>query len=145
MHHPSEHTIDGKRYDLELQIIHTFHKTAEEIRNEAAMAFSGRNLAEEKKEEKNTDYSITSILFSVNDYDKSVTPEKKEMIEEFFQSMHLEKERHVPDKLHLEMVNMIDFGNRWVYRGSLTIPPCNRYVYWNVVQKVFPVSADVIS
>lgn len=29
--------------------------------------------------------------------------------------------------------------NRWVYRGSLTTPPCTETIYWNVLQKVYPI------
>ena len=33
---------------------------------------------------------------------------------------------------------MVDTDNRWVYKGSVTTPPCDYYVYWNVVRKVYP-------
>ena len=34
---------------------------------------------------------------------------------------------------------MVDTENRWIYKGSVTTPPCDTYVYWNVVQRVYPV------
>ena len=33
---------------------------------------------------------------------------------------------------------MFDTANRWVYKGSVTTPPCATLVYWNVVRKVYP-------
>jgi carbonic anhydrase len=36
-------------------------------------------------------------------------------------------------------MTMVDMDNRWVYKGSVTTPPCDRMVYWNVVRKVYPI------
>jgi carbonic anhydrase len=36
---------------------------------------------------------------------------------------------------------MVDTRNRWVYKGSVTTPPCATFVYWNVVRDVYPISA----
>ena len=33
---------------------------------------------------------------------------------------------------------MVDMKDRWVYKGSVTTPPCATYVYWNVVKGVYP-------
>jgi len=33
----------------------------------------------------------------------------------------------------------VDTSNRWVYKGSVTTPPCAKTVYWNVVGKVYPI------
>jgi hypothetical protein len=33
---------------------------------------------------------------------------------------------------------MGDMDNRWVYKGSVTTPPCDTFVYWNVVRRVYP-------
>ena len=37
-------------------------------------------------------------------------------------------------------MNMIDTDNRWVYKGTLTTPPCTGFVYWNVLNTVYPIS-----
>ena len=33
----------------------------------------------------------------------------------------------------------IDMNNRWVYKGSLTTPPCDSFVYWNVAKQILPI------
>jgi carbonic anhydrase len=33
-----------------------------------------------------------------------------------------------------DLMMMVDMTNRWVYKGSVTTPPCARFVYWNVVK-----------
>jgi len=38
-----------------------------------------------------------------------------------------------------ELIMSVDTDNRWVYKGSVTTPPCAQTVYWNVVGKVYPI------
>ena len=37
------------------------------------------------------------------------------------------------------LMEMADFNNRWVYKGSVTTPPCNINVYWNVLSTIYPI------
>jgi carbonic anhydrase len=39
-----------------------------------------------------------------------------------------------------DLMQMVDSNNRWVYKGSVTTPPCGRFVYWNVLSTVYPIS-----
>jgi hypothetical protein len=38
----------------------------------------------------------------------------------------------------------IDWEHRWVYKGSKTIPPCERYVYWNVIESIYPIDQHTV-
>ena len=35
-------------------------------------------------------------------------------------------------------------NERWVYKGSMTYPPCNQFVLWNIVNKIYPVSQKTV-
>jgi carbonic anhydrase len=37
------------------------------------------------------------------------------------------------------LMEMADFNNRWVYKGSVTTPTCATFVYWNVLSTIYPV------
>lgn len=36
-------------------------------------------------------------------------------------------------------LDIVNFNNRWIYLGSETFPPCEQYVYWNVLATVLPI------
>jgi len=38
-----------------------------------------------------------------------------------------------------QMVDALDFNNRFTYNGTATTPPCSLIVYWNVLSKVYPI------
>ena len=117
-HSGSEHTIDGKRYDLEMHMLH-YPKKAEQSIFAAALG----------------------IIFDTTDYDPSVTDAQRAAIDGFFDSLQLwETGTNEPDEvLFGELLDALDTENRWVYKGSLTTPPCDETVYWNVLAKVYPI------
>ena len=41
-------------------------------------------------------------------------------------------------------MELVDFDNRWAYKGSGTTPPCTSFVYWNVLSTVYPISKDAL-
>lgn len=60
-HSPSEHTIDGKHFDLEIHVVHTQKMNATEDED-------GNPIDPGKIK-----YAVIGLMFSVNDYDKSIT------------------------------------------------------------------------
>ena len=38
-----------------------------------------------------------------------------------------------------DLMMMVNTDKRWVYKGSVTTPPCGQSVYWNVVSTVYPI------
>ena len=63
-------------------------------------------------------------------------------IDEFFESMQWDETTKNP-KVNLvrygDLMMMAQMKNRWVYKGSVTTPPCDTFVYWNVLKRVYPI------
>jgi carbonic anhydrase len=36
-------------------------------------------------------------------------------------------------------MELINLDERWTYKGSTTTPPCEQFVYWNVLSTVYPI------
>lgn len=43
-----------------------------------------------------------------------------------------------------KLMAMVAMNERWIYKGSMTYPPCNQFVYWNIINRVFPVSQEIV-
>ena len=118
-HTGSEHTVDGKRHDLEM---HTVHVPVGGAKNKVQ-------------------YAAMGIMFSVNDHTAEATEEEVKIIDDFFDQLKWTQTSSDPT------VNLVSYGkimmmadteSRWVYKGSVTTPPCATIVYWNVVRKIYP-------
>ena len=81
------------------------------------------------------------IIFDTKDYDKSVTPRQVEVIDKFFESLSFTTNGDTTPAMinYGELVSVLDTSNRWIYKGTVTTPPCARFVYWNVLNKVYPI------
>ena len=65
------------------------------------------------------------------------------MIDSFFDSLQWDvtNTNPVSDKIYYgDLMMLVDQGDKWVYKGSVTTPPCARFVYWNVMRTVYPIS-----
>jgi carbonic anhydrase len=38
-----------------------------------------------------------------------------------------------------DMMEIVDFNTRWVYKGSMNEPPCEQFVYWNLIDAIYPI------
>jgi hypothetical protein len=121
-HHKSEHTVDGKYHDLEM---HTVHFPDEGSKGGFIAAAVG-------------------IFWSVDNADiawNDLSSRQQDIINNFFNSLRWEETNSNPrvDEVpYGDLMLMVDTDNRWVYKGSVTTPPCAGLVYWNVVRTVYP-------
>jgi carbonic anhydrase len=82
------------------------------------------------------------VFFSVSNYSPNITDAERSILNTFFQQLRFETENPQVPRVSLgELMKLVDWENRWIYKGSHTIPPCEQYVYWNVIQKVYPIDA----
>jgi carbonic anhydrase len=128
-HAGSEHTIDGKRHDFEMHTVHLAKETLNDV-----------------------GYAAVGIMFSVEEYTSNLSWAEQKVIDTFFDSVKMgEGSTTVADSngkylTNIDMVTygdlmqMVDSNNRWVYKGSVTTPPCGRFVYWNVLSTIYPIS-----
>lgn len=96
-------------------------------------------------------YSALGFMFDVDDYDQSITPKEMKTVNEFFDSLKFENipptgkaEKHVlNDNATVPLANLVGLqsgAGRWVYTGSLTTPPCTVGVFFQVYDRVLPIS-----
>ena len=86
-------------------------------------------------------YAAMGVMFSVNDYTAKVTDGEQMIIDNFFENLKWTETGSDPvvDMVSYgDLMMMVDTNNRWVYKGSVTTPPCDTFVYWNVVRKIYP-------
>jgi len=147
-HAGSEHTIDGVRHDLELHTVH--------VADNSELAQSS-----------GFGYAAMGVMFSVNEYNIKLTESQQRVIDKFFDSMkwteplagksdgssgdhgaHGDDHRRLASSDENPIVDMVNYGDlimmlntdkRWVYKGSVTTPPCAQSVYWNVLQTIYPI------
>lgn len=83
-------------------------------------------------------------MFSVNDHTAELSTEEEDVISAFFDGLKWDDESGdaiVSDMiLYGNLMEMVNSNKRWMYKGSVTTPPCATYVYWNVLSTIYPVS-----
>lgn len=82
------------------------------------------------------------IMFSVNSPTVSLSDADTAIIDAFFNNLDWTTTSGNPSVnpvTYGDLMMLVDFNDRWVYKGSVTTPPCATYVYWNVLRKVYPI------
>ena len=115
-HSPSEHTVDGKYYDLEMHIVHHYRgKTGDEE------GYLG---------------AVIGVFFDTTEGGT----DENEFLQTVFKAIDSRNEVD-PSQLNLmEFLRTVNFGNYFSYNGSLTTPPCTEGIKWNVVKPVLSIS-----
>jgi carbonic anhydrase len=109
-HAPSEHSVNGKLYDLEMHIVHYYKDTNVSLGGVIGIFFdreAGGNF--------NNPF-LDSLKFGE-------TVKGDEGIQ--VQNLNL-----------ASLLGSIDFRKYWNYRGSLTTPPCSEGIKWTVIEQV---------
>ena len=120
MHSPSQHTIGSTRYDLEISI--------QTQRNVAIGDIA---------------YALTSIMFSV-DGSTAVfcTKDCVQAIDNFFDDLQLEVNTYDPTAQLVRFGDAFmyfDTDNRFNYKGSNTLPPCQNGWMIDVCMTIYPI------
>jgi hypothetical protein len=80
----------------------------------------------------------------VTEYTVNLTWTEQAVVDNFFESLKwrdLSGTDPVVDLIaYGDLMRLVDFDNRWIYKGSLTTPPCSKFVYWNVLRTVYPIT-----
>lgn len=142
-HVKSEHTINGRRYDMEMHTVHLAQKSRRLLADDAATT---------SDDGKAPFASAVGIIFDRYNYDPTVTAEERLVIDKFFDAINfgststtkdakgyteLAKDVDIP---YGQLTKTVNFASRWAYQGSLTTPPCTTSVYFQVVDRVLPIS-----
>lgn len=84
-------------------------------------------------------------MFSVDHYNAKLHWAEEKIIDNFFENLRFDLEDPVVDQtLYADLLSLVDTKNRWVYRGSVTTPPCAENVYWNVLTTVYPIKKKYV-
>lgn len=112
-HAPSEHTVDGRFFDLELHIVHHYKDEPTQLGAVLGIFFdrkAGGNKANPLLESLQFDKTIDGEGISVSNLNLA------------------------------SFLDGVDLSAYWSYDGSLTTPPCSEGIEWNVVREVQPIS-----
>ena len=109
-HSPSEHTVDGKTYDLEVHMVHTY--------KDGSLG------------------GVIGIFFDVADGGSSTNSFISQVAP---QTATTAGTANGPLNLQ-SWLRSLDFTKYYAYDGSLTTPPCTEGIKWHVLQEVQPIS-----
>lgn len=117
-HSPSEHTINGELYDLEMHIVHKYKDTEDDFGGVLGIMFDSKRGGEGE----------SLFLEQIKPIFTSATDEVADL--------------SVSLRGFLDSLNTEDF---WIYNGSLTTPPCTEGIKWTVLKDVQPISPEQVA
>jgi carbonic anhydrase len=120
LYSPSEHTIGGTRYDMEVTI------ESDRVIQVGKMTSV-----------------FSSFLFSINSPTAMFcTVECKKAINNFFDDLKLGQNNPSANGIRFADAFMqMDTDNRFNYIGSATVPPCNKNNMRDVIMTIYPIDA----
>jgi len=80
----------------------------------------------------------------VEEYDRAIDPVSNKTMQDFFRQLKFEdhEDKIAPSLLIGDLLNSLNFEDRWTYKGGFSEPPCDNYVYWNVLRTIYPIEID---
>lgn len=96
------------------------------------------------EEKSNIAFGTVALMFSVEDFDHQISIPNNDSVHLFFEHLKFDDlNEPIVDRVALgDMMKYVDMNQRWVYHGSLTTPPCTPVVYWNVINRIFPIKLE---
>ncbi|GLT92309.1 hypothetical protein SLE2022_101490 [Rubroshorea leprosula] len=114
-HSPSEHTLNGRRYALELHLVHT--SSDPKVKNNISVIGALYKFGE-------PDAFLSKLISNISSMNDHVQERKMGVID--------------PTKIKLG-------GRKYYrYMGSLTVPPCTERVIWTINKKIRTVSREQV-
>ena len=121
-HTPSEHTVDGKNYDLEVHFVHY-------IKNDDA---NGAPLLG----------AVLGVFFDTKVADGT----ENAFLKSYMEAVAVQGKNVAANSVPVrEFFNQIDMTDYWSYPGSLTTPPCSEGIKWSVVKEVQSLSVEQLA
>lgn len=89
-------------------------------------------------------YGAIAILFSVEEFDATIDAVSNKTMQDFFRQLEFENhDDKIAESLLIgDVLNSLNYEDRWTYKGSISEPPCDHYVYWNVLRTIYPIELD---
>ncbi|XP_048868878.1 carbonic anhydrase 15-like [Brienomyrus brachyistius] len=128
VNHPgSEHTVNGKRYQMEMHIVSLKKELAEE---------KGRQIPD----------GIAVLGFFIEEADEEETTEAWENLISYLANItKIQTFVNVNHKISIsDLLGDVDLNKFYRYNGSLTTPTCNEVVVWTVFKEPIKVSKDLV-
>jgi carbonic anhydrase len=127
IHTPAEHTIDGKKYDMEVQIIH-YGQTKGDIAKQVILSF----LFEKKAGVYNKFIDDLDIFNLPNPLSKQV---------DLVNNIFIPKILYTSDDEDIAIMKPFSF---YTYQGSITFPPCTEKTIMYVTSKPMPIGTTAL-
>ena len=89
-------------------------------------------------------YAAVGIMFDMQDFNTpdDFSEEEIDTIDTFFESLRWQEQENNPKVEEVQfgtLMMMLNTWDRWIYKGSVTTPPCDKFVYWNVLRTIYPI------